>query len=58
MYCLMMEECPSNYEVILPTCVTQSAAVVSHRTCAVFAYDPFPVSVVAPNSCVEIPKNH
>ena len=58
MYCLMLEECPSNHEVILPTYVTQSAAVVSHCTCSVFAHDPFPVSVVAPNSCIEIPKNH
>ena len=51
MYCLMLEECPSNHVVILPTYVTQSAAIISHR-----AHDPFPVSVVTPNTCVEIPR--
>ena len=58
MYCLMLEECPSNHEVILPTYVTQSAAVISHCIYSVFAHDPFPVNIVAPNSCIEIPKNH
>ena len=57
MYYLMLEECPSNHQVILHTYVTQSAAVISHRTCSVFAHDSFPVIVVGLNTCVEIPNS-